>query len=318
MRERSSSHLIDSYGRYMKKLRLSLLDACNFRCVYCMPEKAQFTPSKDYLKTEDLLRIVKNFVSFGVEEVRLTGGEPTLRKDWLVVAQKLSELPLRKLGLTTNGFNLHKSIEDLSRTQCQYINISIDSLRKEKFNSITRRPFYDDVMKSIFMAKEFGFNLKLNVVVMKSVNDDEVIDFVRFSQKYDIDVRFLETMNIGVARPHFEKWFIPAQSLINNIEAHFDWTKRDREADDTAFCYDLSGGGRIGFIASESQSFCQGCSRLRLDAKGVLRPCLFKEQGLSFKDISLEDYPKALSETMRLKPIEREKELAQPMYQVGG
>jgi GTP 3',8-cyclase len=314
----SNPFMMDSLGRKMRKLRLSLLDACNFRCVYCMPESAKFLPGKNCLTSKELVRISSHFVSFGIEEIRLTGGEPTLRKDLLEIAEGLSDLPLKKLAMTTNALKLRPLLHPLSGTKCKNLNISLDSLDRRKFHSITKMDALPILLDTIDLAQDLGFKIKLNTVVMKGMNDNEIEDFVRFSEERSIEVRFLETMNIGVVRPHFERWFMSAQEMIQKISDNRNLVIRPTEKDSTWFGYETDKGGKIGFIASESKPFCNGCSRLRLDAMGVLRPCLFKEEGLDFRGLSIDEFPEKIKQVVALKPAERIKELLQPMYQVGG
>ena len=216
--------LIDPHGRHIHKLRLALLDACNFRCIYCMPQNPKFLPSKDLLKREEIKYLVNYLVNLGIDEVRLTGGEPTLRSDFCSIVEDLSKLNLKKLGFTSNGIFLKRILPMLSKTNCKHINLSLDSLEEDTFLKMTGSKNLQTVLDSLFKAKELGFNLKINAVLMKGINDHGIEKFVEFSGKYHIEVRFLELMKIGPARDKFNLHFISADEIISRLKKniHFD------------------------------------------------------------------------------------------------
>ena len=169
-------NLIDNNNRHIHKLRIALLDACNFRCLYCMPEEVVFQDAKNLLTVPEISFLCNELVKSGIDEIRLTGGEPTLRHDLLEITNKLSELPLKKLGLTTNGTKILKLLPDIAKTKCQYLNFSLDSLNSEKFTTITRRPAFQKVMDSILKAKELGFTVKINTVLMKGIKVSRLLN----------------------------------------------------------------------------------------------------------------------------------------------
>lgn len=310
--------LVDSYGRTMHKLRVQLTDACNFRCFYCMPPDARFRPSSECLRTQELIEICSGLVDLGIDEIKISGGEPTIHKDFDNIVRGLSDLPLKKLGVTTNGFCLGEKLPVLKSTRCQHINVSLDSLREERFRAITRANHYHDVYRGILMAQEMGFHVKVNVVLIRGVNDHEIFDFLEFSRKQDIEVRFLELMKIGCARLGHERRFIPAKEIIERIEEHHRLIPLSVNIDSTAFNFVADHGAKIGFIASESQPFCGFCSRLRLTATGILRSCLMAEHGISLRGKDKSEYPHILRSVIASKPMERLEEIDQPMYQIGG
>ncbi|MCO4793333.1 MAG: GTP 3',8-cyclase MoaA [Bacteriovoracaceae bacterium] len=310
--------LIDPQGRHIHKLRLALLDACNFRCVYCMPKNPKFLPNEKLIPRDEIFRISQILLGYGIDEIRITGGEPTLRTDFLDIVRDLSSLNLKKLGLTTNGLHFEKILPELSKTNLSNINFSLDSLNKAGFEAMTGSPHLKKVLESVFMAKELGFNVKLNVVLMKGINSREILDFVEFSGKYEIEVRFLELMRIGEARESFERHFISAEEVIKEIETLSQLKPVERPIDSTSFNYHLDNGAQIGFIASESRPFCGGCSRLRLSADGQIRPCLMKSEGFSLINKNEEEILELLHKTMALKPIDRIYDVSQPMNQIGG
>jgi cyclic pyranopterin phosphate synthase len=316
---------IDPHGRILHKVRVQLTDACNFRCFYCMPAKIRFTPSADLLSSQEFVTICSNLVDFGVDEMRVSGGEPTLRRDFEKIILGLSRLRLLRLGLTTNGFFLKDKLPFLTTTRCRHINVSLDSLRRERFRTITKTDYFDETYAAVLQAKQMGFYVKVNVVLLKGYNDDEVFDFVDFSARYGIEVRFLELMKIGPAAPiggHCRvdqaRLFISAREAIAKIEERQTLTPQSVNRDSTSFNFDTSSGARIGFIASESQPFCGFCSRLRLTATGRLRACLMSEAGVDLRGRPKDEYPRLLHSVMGMKPAGRIDHIRQPMYQIGG
>jgi cyclic pyranopterin phosphate synthase len=310
--------LLDSYGRRMKKLRISLLDACNLQCIYCMPEKFEFIKSHDLLRPEEIFSIAKNLNLLGMDEIRLTGGEPTLRPDLIDIVKMLSTLKLSKLGITTNGVKLQKFLVEFKALGLNSINISLDALDLDTFHRMTGSFDLPVVMNNILWAKDLGFNVKINCVVMRTQNLSQLENFIQFALTYGIEVRFLELMKIGVANHFFEKEFVSSQELIEIIKTRHQMIKMDVEKDSTSFNFMIDGVQSIGFIASESQAFCESCSRLRLDAKGNLRSCLMKEDRIAFRNIPFEDYAARLNSLLELKPMKRIEKIDQYMNQIGG
>lgn len=311
-------YLIDKHGRRMSKLRISLLDACNLRCLYCMPEHPVFMPQNEWASAADLVRITRNLVKLGIEEVRLTGGEPLLRKDFIEIVSELSTLPIKKLGLTTNALLLARYLPLLRHTRLRFLNISLDSLDLENFFRITRRDKFNTVMNTILAAKALGFTTKINAVIMKGVNDHELPDFVEWSAAHDIPVRFLEVMNVGVMKSRFHKHFLSASDMMTMLSADYRLSALDDTPDSTSRNFLVSNNAKIGFITSESNPFCTGCSRLRLTPKGQIRPCLFMDEGIDLKPLAPEEYLDVLPTIMAMKPIGRISHQPQPMYQIGG
>lgn len=314
----SSTCLVDNYGRSMHKLRVQLTDACNFRCFYCMPSDARFLPSSEWLVADELIDICSTLIDLGIDEIRMSGGEPTLRKDFDDIVQGLSDLPLKKLGVTTNGFCLEEKLSFLKGTRCQHINVSLDSLREERFRMITMANHFKNVYQGVLMAQEMGFYVKVNVVLIKDFNDDEIFDFIDFSRQFGIDVRFLELMKIGVSCAIQPRYFISAQEMIEKIESREKLIPQSINSDSTSFNFTTESGAKIGFIASESQPFCRFCSRLRLTATGILRSCLMSEKGISLRGKDKSEYPSILKSVIAGKPMERLEKIDQPMYQIGG
>jgi cyclic pyranopterin phosphate synthase len=314
----SRSILADAHGRQIHKLRVQLTDACNFRCFYCMPLTPRFLPSAALLSSTELLAICSALVGYGIDEIRVSGGEPTLSKDFEAIIEGLSGLPLRKLGLTTNGFLLEGKLDFLKQTRCQHINLSLDSLRAQRFHKITRTRSFEKVYKAVLQAKANGFHVKVNVVVMRGINDDEIMDFVRFSADHDVEVRFLELMKIGCSNQNHSRNFVPALEIIKKIEESEVLSPQSVNRDSTSFNFTTASGARLGFIASESQAFCSFCSRLRLTAAGKLRACIMSEAGVNLRGVPREEYQGILKTVLKMKPLSRLDHIEQPMYQIGG
>lgn len=312
------SVLVDVHGRQIHKLRVQLTDACNFRCFYCMPLTPEFLPSSALLSSDELIDICSALVDFGIDEIRVSGGEPTLRKDFEAIVKGLSDLPLGKLGLTTNGFLLEGKLDFLNQTRCQHINISLDSLRAGRFHEITKTKYFQKVYDAVIQTKAKGFKVKVNTVVMRGINDDEIMDFVAFSADHDVEVRFLELMKIGCSNQNHSFYFVPAQEIIKRIEEFEILLPQPVNRDSTSFNFTTTSGARVGFIASESQAFCSFCSRLRLTAAGKLRACIMSEAGVNLRRVERELYPEILKTVLRMKPFARIDHIKQPMYQIGG
>ena len=310
--------LVDGHGREIHKLRISLLDACNMSCLYCMPEEKEFLAKKNWASAEEIVEIASNLALYGIDQVRLTGGEPLLRPDLRTIIKKLDKLPLIKFGLTTNAIHLERELSFLKNTNCQHLNISLDSLDRENFFKITQTDTFSKVFHSLMKAQEFGLKVKVNTVLLKGLNDHEIDQFILFSKKTGIEVRFLELMKIGVANHYFTKHFISADEIIKKMELKWDFKQKPMPKDSTSFNFTFNNGAEIGFIASESKPFCGGCSRLRLGPDGAIRPCLFMDQGICLKGLKGDDLLEALQKTIRLKPTNRIPTIERPMHKIGG
>ena len=309
--------LSDQHGRTIRKLRVALLDACNFRCFYCMPLRAQFMPQDALLSVDRMATICRALVDYGISEIRLTGGEPTMRQEFREVVMQLSALPIQKLAMTTNGLLLGQHLEFLRDTRCVHLNVSLDSLQEDKFHRITRTRAFAQVMNAIERASDFGFHLKINVVLMRGHNDDEIMDFVHFSAATGIEVRFLEVMRIGQVKDQ-SRLLVSAAEAIERMESQVGLRPMVMAPDSTSFNFLTDSGAQIGFIASETRPFCGGCSRWRLSANGFLRACLMSKAGVDLRDVDLAMLDETLSRVLRMKPADRIDAIAQDMHQIGG
>ncbi len=314
--------LTDPVGRVMRKLRVSLTDACQYRCFYCMPENATFTPPAQLLTTEEYGSLCGDLVAQGIEELRVTGGEPTVRPEFRAIMTTLSKVPARRLSLTSNGQLLARHLDFLRDIGCTHLNISLDSLDAGRFDRITRGGDFRTVMACIEQAVATGFTLKVNAVVFRGINDDELPDFARWSEDSGIEVRFLEFMKIGPGHVTTFDRFVSADEMIARLEPHVTLRPVAVPHDSTSFVFETEGGGRLGFIASESKPFCGSCSRLRLSATGVLRSCLMSEQGVSLRGLREREgdaaYADALRRVLAMKPTGRIESVAQAMHEIGG
>lgn len=310
--------LMDAHGRRIRKLRLSLTDKCNLRCHYCMPLDATFMDEAMYLTPDEYFAVIEELCTYGLEELRLTGGEPLMRKSFDEITERLSRLPLKKIALTTNGIFLDKHFEKLKAHRIQHLNVSLDSLVAENFKKITRGPHLARILSNIDEARGRGFHVKINVVAMRGGNDHEIFDFVEYARATGIPLRFLELMRIGQACTSQKGQFISAAEMIAQLKTRYELKPLAMAQDSTSFNYRLDNGAEIGFIASESQAFCGQCSRWRLSADGILRACLLKDEGLSIKNTSYAERENIYQKLLGMKPFLRPAEVKHLMHSIGG
>ena len=269
--------LIDTYGRVHRDLRISVTDRCNFRCQYCMPEEGMdWTPREELLTFEEIERLASLLVNkFGIESIRLTGGEPTVRANLSKLIEKLAKLDV-DLSLTTNGATLPLIAGDLYNAGLDRINISLDTLDRKRFESLTRRDNLKQVLHGIEAAKSVGFDpVKINMVVMKGVNDDEVLDFVSYGRENGLVVRFIEFMPLDADETWEKSKVMPQNEILDLISSKHDLEPLSRGSSPAARWKFVDGPGEIGIIATVSEAFCDACDRIRLTADGKFRNCLF-------------------------------------------
>ena len=283
-----SAPLTDRFGRRHTYLRLSLTERCNLRCRYCMPaEGVPLAPREHLLTTPELIRLARLFTDLGVDKIRLTGGEPLVRKDAEDVAEALGDLGLRSLALTTNGLLLERKLDRLHRAGLTHLNISLDTLRPDRFQTLTRRPGLEKVLAAIDLALDYGYadeTLKINCVVMRGINDDELLDFVALTESMPVEVRFIEYMPFG-GNGWASDTLVPFREMRGRIEAEVELLPLGDGPHETAQTFRVPGHvGRVGFIASMTAPFCAGCNRLRVTADGALKVCLFGRAEVSLRD----------------------------------
>ncbi|XP_060217816.1 GTP 3',8-cyclase, mitochondrial [Lycium barbarum] len=283
-----SDMLIDSFGRRHTYLRISLTERCNLRCHYCMPaEGVELTPSPQILSQDEIVRLASLFVSSGVNKIRLTGGEPTIRKDIEELCLQLSNLKgVKTLAMTTNGIVLGKKLPKLKDSGLNLVNISLDTLVPAKFEFMTRRKGHERVMESINTAVELGYNpVKVNCVVMRGFNDDEICDFVELTRERPINVRFIEFMPFDGNVWNVKK-LVPYAEMFDKVVEKFTGLQRIQDhPSETAKNFRIDGHqGSVSFITSMTEHFCAGCNRLRLLADGNFKVCLFGSSEVSLRD----------------------------------
>jgi GTP 3',8-cyclase len=271
--------LIDGFGRIHNNLRISVTDRCNLRCVYCMPEEVVFMDRAEILTFEEMAHFVRVSAPMGIDKIRLTGGEPLMRRDLSRLVRMLVDIPgIRDVGLTTNGLLLADQAQALFDAGLRRINISLDTLDPLRFREVARRDGLDRVLKGIAAAKKAGFHpIKINAVVIRGLTDQDVVPLVLYAREHGLEMRFIEYMPIGAEAWEREKVYF-AHEILEQIEGAVCPLIPAADYDPSAPAMDFvytDGGGKVGMIASVSRPFCRSCNRLRLTAEGKLRNCLF-------------------------------------------
>lgn len=269
--------LTDTFQRVHDYLRVSLTDRCNLRCSYCMPEENMaFSPQEHLMNANEIFTLSKIFADEGVRKIRLTGGEPLIRKDAAEIISQLAELPV-EMAITTNGVRLGEFLPLFSACGLHTINISLDSLNADKFKKITRRDCFEIVMKSIRSSIDKGFHVKINAVLMRGINDQEVLDFIAWTRNEPIHIRFIEYMPFAGNQWDALK-VISHQEILDRIAEEFDFVKMKDAVHDTSKKYKVIGHeGTFALISTMTQPFCSDCNRLRLTADGKMKNCLFSK-----------------------------------------
>ncbi len=284
MRQKKFGLLKDAHNRTIKDLRISLTDRCNFRCFYCLPHGEPTWAKREKLLTfEELERVAKVFVGLGIDKIRLTGGEPLIRRDVPLLVEKLARLKpaLADIALTTNGYDLAKHAAALKAAGLDRITISLDSLRSERFAEITGVDALDRTIAAIDLARTMGFDpVKVNSVIVRGRNDDEVADLARFAREFGISMRFIEFMPLDSGHDWSREMVVSGREILHSIEAEFPLEPAGARGTSTASRYRFADGapGEIGIIAPVSEPFCGACSRIRLTADGQIRTCLFSQE----------------------------------------
>ena len=311
--------MLDKFSREINYLRVSITDRCNLHCVYCRPKEGiSLQGHEDILRYEEIIRIVSVAVKMGLVKVRVTGGEPLVRRGFIEFIAALKKINgLKDISLTTNGILLEEFAGKIFDAGISRINISLDSLNKDKYSQITRDGNLDDVLRGIARAEEAGFSpIKINTVAIKGFNDDEVLDFARLAMDKPFQVRFIELMPFGQKKnPDYGEEYMPAAQLIEKISRRYQLepveNKRNK-SDGPAKIFKIKGGrGELGFINPVSDHFCSTCNRLRLTSDGKLRVCLLKEAEVDLKKALREncgdaELEKLIRDAVLLKPKEHD------------
>nr|WP_315245937.1 GTP 3',8-cyclase MoaA [uncultured Flavobacterium sp.] len=274
----SETILTDDFGRKHNYLRISLLEKCNLRCTYCMPaDGIALSPKASLMTAEEIFAIAQTFVENGVDKIRLTGGEPLLRKDFPEIVSKLSTLEV-SLSITTNGILIDRHIDVLKQAGIKKINLSLDTLIASKFHSITLRNQFEKVIDNLHLLLNHDFQVKVNVVLMKGFNDNEIVDFINLTESLPISVRFIEFMPFAGNEWDRSK-MVSQKEILSQAEENFsldEIQKLEDEKNFTARTYKIKGfQGDFGIISSITNPFCDGCNRIRLTANGKIKNCLF-------------------------------------------
>ena len=311
----------DRFGRNITYLRISVTDLCNLRCKYCMPESGvKSLCHSDILSIEEIVEIVKVASKNGIKKIRLTGGEPLVRRGFINLCKQISKIDeIEDIAITTNGVYLKEMADELFENKVRRINFSLDTLIKEKYNDITRRNDFDKTMESLFYAIKKGFKVKINVVLIGGFNDDEIQDFVNLANKYDLEVRFIELMQIGETANWSKDKFVSNKIVLEKVpELEFDGVSG------VAKIYKIKGQkGRIGLISPISCSFCEECNRIRLTSDGKLKPCLHSKDEINLKGLSGEELEEVFKRGIFEKPEKHhledgKSESARDMNKIGG
>jgi cyclic pyranopterin phosphate synthase len=285
--------LKDSYGRAIRDLRVSLTDRCNFRCFYCLPHgEPPIAPKDQMLSYEEIEAVCDIFVSLGIEKIRLTGGEPMMRRDIETIIEKLSRLKPRgllDLALTTNGYFLPDRAQSLKDAGLDRITISLDSLKRDVFKQMTGVDVLDRVLAGIEAAKKAGLEpIKINAVIVRGHNEDEVADFAAFAREHDVKMRFIEFMPLDSGHEWDRNQVVSGREIRERINARFPLTAiNEARGSETSSRYRFADGGKgeIGIIAPVTEAFCGACSRIRLTADGQIRTCLFSTTEHSLREV---------------------------------
>lgn len=318
--------LIDRFGRHVTYVRMSITDRCDFRCVYCMDEEMTFMPREKLLALEEIVFLLRAFGELGVEKIRITGGEPLVRRnvDWLFeqVGALKKSTAIEELSLTTNGSQLSKYAASLAKSGLDRINISMDSLKPERFLELTRNGDLSLVLAGIDAAIKTGFKrLKLNAVIMKGRNDDEIIDLAKFAIAHDMDISYIEEMPLGQVSHERHESFCSSDEVLAILQTAFELQPSITSTGGPSRYYRVSGSNsKIGFISPHSHNFCDSCNRVRVTTEGRLLLCLGQEHSIDLREIirgypgDIERLKTAIIESMNIKPKGHEFDIkAQPV-----
>ena len=279
--------MVDSFGRVVRDLRVSVTDRCNFRCLYCMPEDGlPWLRTDDLLTMDELLRALRVSIDLGVRTIRITGGEPTLRRDLVDVVAQLSPLGV-ELSLTTNGYLMDRLAAPLRDAGLKRVNISLDSLRRDRFKQITRRDGLERVLRGIDASLAAGLApVKINSVVVRGFNDDEVVPMARWARDLGVELRFIEFMPLDAPGDWTRDQVVPAGEILTTLDEEFGLTAPEVRGSAPAERYSYRDGrGSVGIIASVTRAFCAQCDRVRLTADGQVRTCLFATTEYDLREV---------------------------------
>lgn len=320
--------LIDGHGRKVNYLRISVTERCNFRCQYCMPEKPfSWVPRENLLSFEELFSFVKVAIDEGIDKIRITGGEPLLREDLDSFIRMIhNHKPDIDLALTTNGYFLADVAKRLKDAGLKRINISIDTLKPDIAAKIAQKDVLDKVLEGVKKALEVGLKIKVNMVPLKGINDDEILDVMEYAKARGMTIRFIEYMENVHAKPGLKG--LTGKEILAKVKERYNIRKIGREGSSPAFNYLTDDGYKFGLIDPHKHDFCESCNRIRLTAEGFLIPCLYFDEAMSIKDAvragDIEGATEILREVLRNKPEKNRwsedsaEESSRAFYETGG
>ncbi len=330
----SRSVLVDRFGRHVTYLRISVTDRCDLRCIYCMAEKMKFVPHRQLLTLEEMIRIGQTFIDLGVTKIRISGGEPLVRRNILYLFRILgASAGLKDFTLTTNATQLPKFAEDLKKSGVSRINISLDTLRQDRFRKITRNGDINDTLQGIDAALSTGFTrLKINAVILKNRNHDEILDLVGYAVDHNIDISFIEEMPLGAISEHNRaETYFSSDQIFAVIREHYELLPSMETTGGPSKYFRIPGlKTRIGFISPHSHNFCDSCNRVRLTAEGRLLLCLGQEHSVDLRKVvranpdDNEALRQAIIDSMAIKPkghefdLSRDPVISRHMNHTGG
>ena len=284
--------LYDNHGRIINYVRLAVTDRCNLRCFYCMPEEGiDFVPRQVLMSYEEMLRMMRAMAKVGIEKVRITGGEPFVRKDLMLLLRGLAETEgIKTINLTTNGTLTAPFVPELKALGIKSVNLSLDTLDPKRFFEVTRRDEFHKVWKTFELLLKHDIQVKINSVVMEGKNDMDLIPMVELTRQYPVSVRFIEEMPFNGGEAHYDKLYWHWQRILGKIKEFYPETyKIEDEPHSTSYNYGIPGHqGTVGIIAAYSRTFCGTCNRIRITPQGVLKTCLYDEGVMNLKDLMRE------------------------------
>lgn len=281
--------LYDNHGRLINYVRLAVTDRCNLRCFYCMPEEGiKFAPKRDILTYEEMERMLRILSELGVDKVRLTGGEPFVRRDMMPFIERIAALEgIKKIALTTNGTLTAPLVRHFKNLKISSVNLSLDSLDPQRFFEVTRRDEFHEVMRTLDELLLHGIDTKINAVVIQGRNEQDILPLVEFTRKHPVSVRFIEEMPFNGTGQHYQEWVWDHRRIINHIwEQYPSLTKIPDPPNSTAYNYAIEGHqGTVGVIAAYSRTFCGTCNRIRITPQGLLKTCLYDSGVFNIRDL---------------------------------
>ena len=312
--------LVDQFDRTISYLRLSITDRCDLRCQYCMPERMQFLPKAEVLTLEEIYRMALGFMARGIRKIRLTGGEPLVRRDAIDLMRALGRhvgSDLEELTLTTNGTQLADMADELADAGIRRINVSLDTLDRAKFAALTRRDRLDAVLAGIAAAKQAGLQVKINTVALKGINETEIARLIEWAHGEGHDLTLIEVMPLGEVEGDRVDHFLPLTAVVDTLERRFSLSQSPFSTGGPARYFDVAEtGGKLGLISPLTNNFCAGCNRIRVTATGQLYPCLGGGERVDLRAALRSEDPDAgleaaLDEAMRIKPERHHFEISQ-------